>query len=177
MLEGAMVSFTVKYDKKVFDELQKQIAAAPTTMNIYTTTTIRKEIENFVTRKLVNVNIPRPTYPLVWRSERQRKFVMAKLRKSGNLPYKRTRDFQKAWKTIAVKNGGESVLSVSNDSNITEYVSGSSSDRQPMFPQWYHYEDALLEAEELATDLAINAWYDIGEYGEVQAGSLRSRKR
>ncbi len=171
-----MVSYTLTYDKNVFAELTKAIADAPTTMNIYATTIIRKEVENYVVRNLVNVPIAKPTYPLVWKSAKQRRYVMAKLRREGNLPYRRTGAFQKAWKTQAVKDGSGSLLSVSNDSGITEYVAGSSSDRQPMFPQWYHYETVLLKAEDLATDLATNAWYDILSFGGVQAGSTRAGK-
>lgn len=168
-----MVSFTVQYDKKVFEEFAAQVAAAPTTMNIYAATTIRKQVDAYVTRKLINVSIPKPSYPLVWRSPRQRRFVMAKLRREGNLPYRRSGEFQKAWKVVAVRERGTSLITVSNDSGITEYLAGSSADRQPMFPHWYHYEDVLLEAEEIATDMAINGWFDIVQYGEVQAGSLR----
>jgi hypothetical protein len=171
-----MVSFTLEYDKKVFEELVAQVSAAPTTMNIYTTTVIRKEVDAFVIRKLVTANVPKPSYPLVWKSQKQRRFVMAKLRKEGNLPYRRTRKFQEGWKTNAIRDRSASILTVSNDSNITEFVAGSSADRQPMFPHWYHYEDVMLEAEELATDMAINAWFDIGEFGEVQPGSLRRRR-
>jgi hypothetical protein len=171
-----MVSYTLSYDKEVFSELAREIAAAPTTMNIYVTRTIQKEVENYVVRNLVNVSIPKPSYPLVWKSQKQRRYVMAKLRKEGNLPYRRTGAFQKAWKTAAVKDGAGSTLTVSNDSGITEYVAGSGPDRQPMFPQWYHYEDTLLKAEDLATDLATNAWYDILSFGSVQTGSTRSGK-
>lgn len=171
-----MVNFVVSFDKKVLEELSQQIAEAPNTMNIYTTTAIRKEVENYVVRNLVNVSIPKPTYPLTWKSPKQRRYVMAKLRKEGNLPYRRTGAFQRGWITKAVKGQGESLISVSNGSDITEFVSGSSSDRQPMFPQWYHYEDVLLKAEELASDLAVNAWFDIVEFGSVQSGSLRAGK-
>lgn len=172
-----MVSFTLQFDRKVFDEFSKQIAAAPTTMNIYAATTIRKEVENYVVRNLVNVVIPKPSYPLTWRSPKQRRYVMAKLRKEGNLPYRRKGDFQKRWKVTAIRDRSGSLVSVSNDSDITEFIAGSSADRQPMFPHWYHYEDILLKAEDLATDMAINGWFDIVEFGEVQPGSLRIRQR
>jgi len=160
-----MVSFTVTYDKDVFEELQKEIAAAPTTMNIYVTRTIRKTVDDYVVRNLVNITIPKPSYPLQWRSPKQRRYVMWKLRKDDNLPFKRTGAFQKAWKTTSVNDRTSSILTVSNDSGITEYVAGSSADRQPMFPQWYHYEDVLLKAEEMATNLAIDAWYGILDQG------------
>lgn len=38
-----------------------------------------------------------PKYPLRWKSARQRRYVMAKLRREGNLPYQRTGQFQDAW--------------------------------------------------------------------------------
>ena len=38
----------------------------------------------------LRVTPPRPRYPLRWTSERQRRFVMAKLREQGTLPYQRT---------------------------------------------------------------------------------------
>jgi hypothetical protein len=168
-----MVNFALQYDKRVVEEFAAQVAAAPTTMNIYSTTVIRKEIENYVVRNLVTVPISRPRYPLVWRSPKQRRYVMAKLREEGNLPYQRSGDLQRRWKVIAIRNRTDSLIAVSNNSEILEYVMGSSSLRQPMFPQWPHYEDVLLKAEVLATDLAVNAWFDIVEFGEVQSGSLR----
>lgn len=168
-----MVNFTVKFDDDVFVEFSQQIAAAPTTLNIYATTQIRKQVEDYVVRELVTVQVPKPTYPMKWKSEKQRRYVMAKLRKAGNIPYERSGKFQKAWKVTAVRDKSGSLIAVSNDSGITEYIAGSGSERQPMFPQWYNYEDVLLKAEVLATDMAINAWYDICLYGEVQSGSLR----
>jgi len=168
-----MVNFVVKYDPKVFNDFAKQVAAAPTTMNIYAATATRKQVEDYVVRELVNRPISKPTYPLKWKSEKQRKYVMAKLRKAGNLPYNRTGELQKGWKVTAVRDKSSSLIAVNHDSNIIEYVAGSSKDRQPMFPQWYHYEDTLLKAGDIASDLAVNAWFDIVEYGQVQSGSLR----
>jgi len=39
----------------------------------------------------------RPRYPIRWTSERQRRFVMAKLTRENNLPYRRTGALVKAW--------------------------------------------------------------------------------
>jgi len=38
------------------------------------------------------------TYPIQWDSERQRRFVMWKLRKEGNLPYRRTDRYRFSWR-------------------------------------------------------------------------------
>jgi hypothetical protein len=39
------------------------------------------------------------TYPVQWDSERQRRYVMAKLRKENNVPYRRTGLYAAGWKT------------------------------------------------------------------------------
>ena len=38
--------------------------------------------------------------PFAWSSEKQRKFVMAKLRRENNLPYSRTQQLRRGWKTV-----------------------------------------------------------------------------
>jgi hypothetical protein len=47
------------------------------------------------------------TSPVQWDSEKQRKYVMAKLRKDDNLPYKRTGEYQRSWKKTQLSNGWE----------------------------------------------------------------------
>jgi hypothetical protein len=44
-------------------------------------------------------------YPIRWDSERQRRYVMAKLRREGNLPYQRTGAHANAWETQDLANG------------------------------------------------------------------------
>jgi hypothetical protein len=48
---------------------------------------------------------PKPTTPINWDSEKQRKFVLAKLRKEHNLPYKRTGKTQRGWVLSALEDG------------------------------------------------------------------------
>lgn len=39
----------------------------------------------------------KPKYPLRWKSDKQRKYVMARLRKEDNLPYRRTNNMAETW--------------------------------------------------------------------------------
>ena len=39
----------------------------------------------------------KPNYPLRWKSDKQRKYVMARLRKEDNLPYQRTNKLVEMW--------------------------------------------------------------------------------
>lgn len=50
------------------------------------------------------------TYPVQWDSEKQRRFVIAKLAAEGNLPYRRQNDYISRWKIAPMPNG----LSLSN---------------------------------------------------------------
>jgi len=45
------------------------------------------------------------TYPIQWDSDKQRRFVMAKLSEEGNLPYQRTGAYQRGWKVTSLPNG------------------------------------------------------------------------
>lgn len=48
---------------------------------------------------------PKPTYPIEWDSEKQKKFVLAKLRKEHNLPYRRTGKTQRGWTLTSLEDG------------------------------------------------------------------------
>lgn len=45
------------------------------------------------------------TYPIEWDSEKQRRFVMAKLKRENNLPYKRTNAYVNGWALTTLPNG------------------------------------------------------------------------
>lgn len=45
------------------------------------------------------------TYPIQWDSEKQRRYVMWKLSKEGNLPYKRTGAYQAGWRLEKMVDG------------------------------------------------------------------------
>ena len=44
-------------------------------------------------------------YPINWDSEKQRRFVIAKLKAENNLPYKRTGSYVNSWKIVHFDNG------------------------------------------------------------------------
>lgn len=45
------------------------------------------------------------TYPVQWDSEKQRRYVIAKLREEGNLPYSRTDAYRNGWKLAKTPEG------------------------------------------------------------------------
>lgn len=67
-----------------------------------------------------------PTYPLRWKSDKQRKYVMAKLRSEGNLPYRRTGAFAKAWES-EIKGNSISIANTATEKGtfIAPFIIGS----------------------------------------------------
>lgn len=82
----------------------------------------------------------KPTYPLKWRSQKQRRYVMAKLRREGNLPYQRSHNLARGWKVEVIYNPRSNVeitdIVIYNAVPYAKFVVGSPEYKQPMFPHW-----------------------------------------
>lgn len=63
------------------------------------------------------------TYPINWDSDKQKIYVIAKLRREGNLPYERTGDTEQAWGYASITNGYE----VSNIGHNAVFLYGTPS--------------------------------------------------
>lgn len=48
----------------------------------------------------LNAPLPYPGQPFTWSSEKQRRYVMAKLREQGGPPYSRTQELSRGWELI-----------------------------------------------------------------------------
>jgi hypothetical protein len=100
-------------------------------------------------------------YPILWTSERQRRYVMAKLRRENNLPYKRTGKLLRDWRIDILRIENGIGFSVNNQNPAAKYVIG---DRQQQFhlnTGWYQVDDKVIELSEYATNQLIDAWYSI----------------
>lgn len=71
----------------------------------------------------------KPRYPLRWKSERQRRYVMAKLRRENNLPYRRTGQLAAGWRVVSNTRGNIGEIAILNSSAYARYVQGD--DAQP----------------------------------------------
>lgn len=71
----------------------------------------------------------KPVYPLRWKSERQRRFVMAKLRRENNLPYRRTGKLAAGWRIVSNTRGDIGEIAALNSVAYARYVQGD--DAQP----------------------------------------------
>lgn len=100
-------------------------------------------IERRLDRALRQYVPPRPDYPIRWASERQRRYVLWKLRKENNLPYKR-RGIQRLWIIEVTEKDGVYTISARNPASATIYVYGSK--QQPFLRKWPLVEEEVTEA-------------------------------
>lgn len=107
----------------------------------------------------------RPKYPIRWASEKQRKYVMAKLSREGNLPYRRTMKLARRWRIRAALTLVDGQVYMENPSEIAQWVYG---DRIGQHQQPFHkdtgwplamafFEDMFLASR----DQLAAAWPDI----------------
>lgn len=101
-----------------------------------------------------------PRYPLVWTSERQRRYVLAKLRRENNLPYRRTGRLAAGYKVIVVYTPATiTMIEVRHDSPVPHvYVKGLKQQKMHTYTGWDRDSETIefyseLMADEVETDL------------------------
>jgi hypothetical protein len=108
-------------DTDIFDAIADGAKKMPTLMN----TAVQKRLLPRI-RKRVLVRLqtepPSAKHPIEWTSEKQRRFVMAKLKRENNLPYNRSGDLVKKWTVVLVTTGDLTEIVAENQSAIGKYV-------------------------------------------------------
>ncbi len=108
--------------KDLLDDLQALAQKAPELL-IPATAQVAQYVQQQIISDLRAEPGP-PRYPIRWKSERQRRYVMAKLRRENNLPYRRTHALSRAWTVeISLRRDG-TVLTVRNPSDVAQFVYG-----------------------------------------------------
>lgn len=110
-----------------------------------------------------------PHYPLVWTSDRQRRFVIAKLKREGNYPYRRRqKGLAESYHVVVIYlPEGASQIEVQNDDPVTHlYVKGIYQQKMHEITGWdndrvtFDFYSELM-ADEVETDL-IKAYETVG---------------
>jgi hypothetical protein len=103
-----------------------------------------------------------PRYPLDWQSDKQRRYVMAKLRRENNLPYKRTDKLINSYDVeLADDTSGGAILSVVNTDPKARFVVGDDAQRMHMQTGWVQIADVVSDARVEAEDLLIETWFTV----------------
>jgi len=73
-------------------------------------------------RKIMSTPGRKPTYPIDWDSDKQRRYVMAMLRAANNIPYRRTDELPKGW---TIERAGANGYMLHNPAPAAVYVYGN----------------------------------------------------
>jgi hypothetical protein len=147
-------------DNDIFDAIADGAKKAPGLMN----TAVNRRLMPRIRKRILNrlQTMPAPAkHPIDWTSEKQRKFVMAKLRRENNLPYKRTGGLVKQWKVVAYFKGDNGEIIAENPSPIGRYVFGEQQQRFHRNTGWYHADDIILEESIIAQEQLIQTWFTV----------------
>jgi hypothetical protein len=151
-------SFEVGLDKDIFEDLKdakkqrgqkftRRFALRVTQWTQFTLAELQKEPG-------------KPQYPIRWKSDKQRIYVIIKLRKAGNLPYTRTHAYVRAWgiRQDLTPSGGS--VSIQNSSGIERFVQGM--DQQPFHIDtgWRNSSLVIRDAQEELMDIVTEVWYE-----------------
>ena len=102
-------------------------------------------------------------YPLDWASERQKVAVKAKLRRQGNLPYRRTGAYQQGWSIALLRATGYTRFVLSNPVPYAVYVGGGidpaapGAHQQPMFRKRWQQTAPVVQQWANDTIAAVEA--------------------
>lgn len=147
-------------DNDIFDAIADGAKKLPTLMNTAVQKRALPKIRRRVLARLRTMPPP-AKHPIQWTSERQRKFVMAKLRRENNLPYRRTGALVKNWKVIIVLKPDRADIVAENDSSVGRYVFGEQQQRFHRNTGWYRADDVLIEESLYAENLLIETWFTV----------------
>ncbi|MGB1285113.1 MAG: hypothetical protein ACPG7F_01155 [Aggregatilineales bacterium] len=157
-------AFQIDVPPALFADVLEAIDRAPKTMNTFIEQSLKPDMARRVLPQL-QVDPPRPRYPLRWKSPKQRRYVMMILRKRAtnkdDIRYRRTGRLIAGWDVETETDNQGGLIAVTHPWDGVEYVVGGGSRRQPMFPHWYNLDDILLEEQARAEDALTDTWFTI----------------
>lgn len=155
-----MIRSELIVDDDVLEAVQDALKRAPETIRRTVNKIVLPKVRDRA-RVVLSVMPGRPHYPLAWTSERQRRFVMAKLRRENNLPYQRTGRMVAAWRTETAPIDAGIAIMISNNSPAAPYVVGNRQQRYHRQTGWYQVDDKVLELSEYTTNELIDVYGSI----------------
>lgn len=102
-----------------------------------------------------------PVYPIRWKSEKQRRYVIAKLREDDNLPYQRTHALSAGWKAVIEPDGEGGIMTVSNKSPIAQFVQGDYAQPFHLQSGWPQVGNIISDARVEAESILIDVWWTV----------------
>jgi hypothetical protein len=112
--------------------------------------------------KALSTEPPKHSGKVRWKSDKQRRFVLAKLRREGNLPYRRSHRLSRGW-TVSLENlqEGDGILRIQNRERSVEFVQGDHTQPYHLDTGWPQAAVVIRQFEPRLEDEVINRWYKV----------------
>lgn len=156
-----MLTITVTVDTDILDAIAETARQSPRRMQTAyhrATVRLRKRLLD-----ALQAEPGAPSYPIRWKSQRQKRAVLRKLRLAGNLPYQRSHALVKQWKVALLSDGTGGILEATNASPYVDWVQGD-------FTQPFHLDTGWPQAGALlskyrveAEEVLIQTWFTIND--------------
>lgn len=154
-----MIETRFTADDDIFEAIEDALGRSPRLLQ----TAIKRQNTRFKRRLLKKLRqYPGPpSYPIRWKSERQRRYVMAKLRRENNLPYTRTGQLRQGWTVEAniTVNGGD--ILVYNEVPYARYVQGDDAQPFHLDTGWVQAGPVIAEERARLEDVLIETYFTI----------------
>lgn len=137
-----LVNAEILFDTRAIDNLSAFMDAYPELAKETVKDTFNARIKPQLLSEL-HYMPPKVHYPFVWASAKQRKYVMALLRRTNNLPYRRTGGMVNAWKVDISISDNAVVMSASNKSKAVRYVTGNRQQPGHVASGWPKHKETL----------------------------------
>lgn len=154
-----MISVTVSVPTDVIEAINEQIGRTPALMSrAYTRATSR--LKGRMLDELRAQPGP-PHYPLRWKSDRQRRYVMWLLRSEGNLPYQRTGELAQGWEVNIASSDAGGAITVENAVPYAQYVEGDAAQPFHLDTGWPQAAPIIARYAEEAEEVLIQTWFTV----------------
>ncbi len=155
----------VEMDVSVAVDILDALKDAARTLPAKTRTAYRRNVGRLRSRLLARLQVKpnKPTYPLRWKSERQRRYVMAKLREEGNLPYQRTDKLLNSYELELVEEPTSAILRLVNTDPKARFVVGDDAQPFHLDTGWVQMAPVVADGREEAEDLLIETYFTVAD--------------
>lgn len=149
------INITVAVDDDILQAYQQRIPQYPKLLQRAFQGELRRVSQKYLKQLQTPPGAPR--YPLRWKSERQRRYVMAKLRRENNLPYQRTGRLTRGWKLTLERDR----VRLENATPYAIFVQGDWAQPFHLDTGWPQAAPLISAMADELTDALIQTWYSI----------------
>ena len=157
---------SINPNNRVLQQLVEQMERTPKLLKKELKKTLNKTSN--VVKQEMKKEVPQGAkHPIEWTSEKQRRFVMAKLKEEGNLPYRRTNEIVNGWRFRVNAKGGINIgVEFTNISPKARFVIGGDQQKFHANTGWIHANDSMRKHIPRYVDAVEKTYFEVADFTE-----------